>query len=189
MMMNKKRKLSPQHKEGVLQLLKARFEANMGRHQDIQWTEVAVRLEANEDKLWSLSQMEASGGEPDVIGMDEASGEYLFCDCAAESPIGRRSLCYDEKALADRKANKPAGSAVGMASAMGTTLLTEEEYRRLQTLGEFDMKTSSWIDTPESIRNRKGALFCDRRYDTVFVYHNGAESYYAGRGFRSLLRV
>jgi hypothetical protein len=168
---------------------KARFEQHRHRHEGHAWAHVQARLEANPDKLRSLQEMEQTGGEPDVIGYDKETGAYLFCDCAAESPKGRRSLCYDGEALESRKQNKPSGSACEMAAAMGIEILSEEEYRKLQTLGEFDTKTSSWIRTPPKIRALGGALFCDRRFDTVFVYHNGAESYYAARGFRGLLRV
>jgi hypothetical protein len=169
--------------------LKARFEKHMKRHEGIEWDEVQSRLESKPAKLRSLHEMEATGGEPDVIGLDEKSGEFLFCDCSAESPAGRRSLCYDREALESRKENKPEGCATDMASAIGIELLSEKEYRDLQKLGTFDAKTSSWVQTPAKIRKLGGALFCDRRYDTVFVYHNGAPSYYAARGFRGLLRV
>lgn len=161
----------------------------MGRHANLTWADVQTRLEAKPDKLWSLQQMESTGGEPDVVGLDEDTGEVLFYDCSAQSPEGRRSLCYDQVALEARKANKPADSAMNMAAAMGIDLLTEVEYRYLQTLGEFDTKTSSWVKTPPEIRELGGALFCDRRYDHVFVYHNGADSYYGARGFRGVLRV
>lgn len=173
----------------LLKILKARFDANMSRHKGLAWPEVEARLSASPAKRRSLQEMEKTGGEPDVIGRDAKTGECLFVDCAAESPKGRRSLCYDAEALRARKEHKPAGSALGMAAAMGVALLTEEQYRDLQKLGEFDTKTSSWIQTPAAIRKLGGALFGDRRYDTVFVYHNGAESYYAARGFRCLLRV
>jgi hypothetical protein len=175
--------------DDMIKALKNRFEKNMGRHQGVDWTAVQAKLEADEGKLQTLHAMERTGGEPDVIGYDQKTGEFTFCDCSPESPVGRRSLCYDRDALASRKENKPGGSAVEMAAAMGITLLTEEQYRALQTLGEFDRKTSSWVQTPSSIRKLDGALFCDRRYDQVFVYHNGAESYYAARGFRGLLKV
>jgi hypothetical protein len=175
--------------EELLETLKDRFEKNMHRHKGLQWDKVLAKLDASPEKLKSLSQMEETGGEPDVIGYDKKSGEYLFCDCAAESPSGRRSICYDREALDSRKENKPKDNAVGMAAAMGIELLTEDEYRELQKLEDFDTKTSSWVRTPPAIRKLKGALFCDRRYDTVFLYHNGAESYYAARGFRGLLRV
>lgn len=183
------RELIAQEAEQLLETLKARFSAHMERHPNINWEDVAAKLEKQPDKLWSLMQMEKTGGEPDVIDYDAASDEYIFYDCAKESPTGRRSLCYDQAALASRKKHKPAGSAVALAEEMGIQLLTEAEYRKLQQVGEFDLKTSSWIHTPEKIRQLGGALFCDRRYDTVFVYHNGAESYYASRGFRGLLRV
>ena len=173
----------------LLEELQSRFEKNMQRHKGLSWADVEARLARNPEALQTLQAMEASGGEPDVIGRDKKTGEITFCDCAAQSPGGRRSLCYDEEALAARKENKPKGSAIEMAEAMGAELLTEEQYRELQQLGEFDTKTSSWIATPEDVRSLGGALFCDRRYDKVFVYHNGAESYYAARGFRCLLRV
>ena len=172
----------------LVETLKARFEKNMQRHQGIAWSDVEARLESNPDALKSLHAMEESGGEPDVIGADK-SGHITFCDCSAQSPAGRRSLCYDKKALDSRKENKPRGSAVETAAKMGIDLLTEQEYRALQQLGEFDTKTSSWVQTPNDVRSLGGALFCDRRYDKVFVYHNGAESYYAARGFRGRLRV
>ncbi len=175
--------------EDLLQLLGTRFEKNMARHKGLTWAAVLKRLEENTTKLKSLRKMEDTGGEPDVIGIDKTSGEYLFVDCAAESPAGRRSLCYDRDALNERKEHKPANSVLDMAKAMGVSLLAEEEYRQLQTLGNFDTKTSSWIQTPEPIRKLGGALFCDRRYNHVFVYHNGASSYYAARGFRVMLRV
>jgi hypothetical protein len=181
--------LSGKQRDGLLETLKARFEAHMPRHARLEWTTVQSRLESNGAKLWSLSEMEQSGGEPDVVGVDTASGEIVFVDCAAQSPKGRRSVCYDREALDARKEHKPKSSAVEMATAMGATLLTVSEYRRLQELGEFDSTTSSWVHTPGKIRELGGALFCDRRYDTVFVYHNGAESYYAARGFRCSLRV
>jgi len=181
--------LAPAQHDALLATLQTRFEKNQLRHADLDWAEVQTRLIANPAKLWSLHEMERTGGEPDVIGRDEPTGDYLFCDCAAESPKGRRSLCYDHAALAARKEHKPQSSALEMAAVLGIDLLTETQYRTLQTLGEFDLKTSSWIQTPPAIRELGGALFCDRRYDTVFVYHNGAESYYAARGFRGLLRV
>ena len=184
-----KKELSPEQREELLGALKARFENNMNRHEGLDWAKVQAKLEANTDKLWSLHEMERTGGEPDVVGHDEKTGEYIFYDCSAESPIGRRSFCYDREALESRKANKPENSAMGMAAAMGIELLTEEQYRELQKLGKFDTKTSSWVKTPAEIRKLGGALFCDRRYDHVFVYHNGAESYYAARGFRGSLRV
>lgn len=184
-----KKELSPKQQEDLLKTLKARFEKNKNRHKSIEWAKVQARLEADPGKLWSLSEMESTGGEPDVVGHDKKTGEYIFYDCAAESPAGRRSFCYDRKALESRKEHKPKNSAVDMAIAMGIELLTEEQYRELQQLGNFDTKTSSWIKTPAAIRELGGAVFCDRRYNTVFLYHNGAESYYAGRGFRGSLRV
>jgi hypothetical protein len=188
-MKSEKRELSPEQHEELLQTLKARFEKNMNRHQGLEWAKVQAKLEASTEKLWSLHEMERTGGEPDVVGYDQKTDEYLFYDCSAESPKGRRSVCYDREALESRKANKPENDAIDMAVAMGIELLTEEQYRDLQTLGNFDMKTSSWVKTPDNIRKLGGAIFCDRRYDTVFVYHNGAESYYAARGFRGLLRI
>jgi Protein of unknown function (DUF4256) len=173
----------------LLELLQTRFEKNMNRHKGIEWAKVHAKLVDNAQKIWSLSEMEKTGGEPDVIGFDKKTNEYIFCDCSPESPAGRRSFCYDEEALKSRKENKPKNSAVAMAEAMGIELLTEQHYRELQTLGKFDLKTSSWVKTPDAIRKLGGAIFCDRRYDTVFLYHNGAESYYAARGFRGLLRV
>ena len=173
----------------LLGTLRSRFEKHLHRHKGLRWPEVQAKLEAAPATLWSLLQMENTGGEPDVTGFDKGTGEYIFMDCSAESPAGRRSLCYDNAALEARKENKPAGSAIAMAEAMGIGLLTEEQYRRLQALEAFDTKTSSWVITPPEIRKLKGALFCDRRYNTVFVYHNGAESYYAARGFRGMLRV
>jgi len=184
-----KKKLSSEESAKLCNALKARFEKNMNRHQGLQWTKVQARLEANPEKLWSLHEMETTGGEPDVIGHDKGTGDYIFYDCSAESPKGRRSVCYDREALEARKENKPKDSAVNMATAMGIELLTEEQYRELQRLGEFDTKTSSWVKTPSEIRKLDGALFCDRRFDHVFLYHNGAESYYAARGFRGSLRV
>jgi len=181
--------LNAKQKDELLKTLKARFEQNMARHQGLDWAKVQAKLDANPAKLWALSEMERTGGEPDVVGHDQKTGEYIFYDCSAESPKGRRSLCYDRAALDARKENKPAGSAMDMAAAMGLELLTEEQYRELQKLGKFDTKTSSWVQTPAAIRKLGGALFCDRRYDTVFLYHNGAESYYAARAFRGLLRV
>lgn len=178
-----------EEREELLSTLKARFGKNPNRHSGIDWAEVEARLEASAGKLWSLREMERTGGEPDVIGRDDATGELIFADCSAQSPQGRRSVCYDQKALESRKEHKPADSAVHMATEIGIELLTEEEYRALQRLGEFDTKTSSWVKTPSAIRKLGGAIFCDRRYDTVFVYHNGAESYYAARGFRGSLRV
>jgi hypothetical protein len=176
-------------REALLSTLQARFEKHMHRHEGVEWAGVAARLDANPGKLWSLQAMEDSGGEPDVVGRDEATGEIIFTDCSAQSPDGRRSLCYDRAALDARKANKPRDSAQDMAAAMGVTLLTEEAYRALQDLEAFDTKTSSWAQTPDDIRALGGAIFCDRRYDTVFTYHNGADSYYASRGFRAALRV
>lgn len=184
-----KMELSPEQREGLLQALKARFEKNMNRHKDLKWADVQVKLEANPEKMWSLNEMEMTGGEPDVVAHDNRTGEYIFYDCSAESPKGRRSVCYDREALESRKEHKPKNNAIDMAADMGIELLTEEQYRELQKLGSFDMKTSSWVQTPVSIRKLGGAIFCDRRYDTVFVYHNGAESYYAARGFRGSLKV
>ncbi|MFZ0197593.1 MAG: DUF4256 domain-containing protein [Candidatus Sulfotelmatobacter sp.] len=181
--------LSKKQREEILGVLKTRFEKNMNRHKGLAWAEVQAKLEANAEGLWSLSEMERTGGEPDAIGQDKKTGEYIFYDCAEESPKGRRSICYDGEALESRKEHKPKNSAIGMAAAMGVELLTEEQYRELQKLGEFDTKTSSWVKTPSAIRKLGGALFCDRRFDTVFTYHNGAESYYAGRAFRGWLRV
>lgn len=178
-----------QQREELLNVLKTRFEKNMNRHQGLAWADLQGKLEAHPEKLQSLGEMERTGGEPDVVGLDEKTGEYIFMDCSAESPAGRRSVCYDREALESRKEYKPETNAVDMAAAMGIELLTEEEYRALQKLGEFDIKTSSWIKTPPEIRKLGGALFCDRRYGTVFLYHNGAQSYYAARGFRGLLRV
>jgi hypothetical protein len=183
------KKLSPEQREELLNALKARFEKNKNRHKGVEWTDVQARLEAQAGKLWSLHEMERTGGEPDVVGHDAKTGEYIFHDCSAESPKGRRSLCYDREALDARKEHKPADDAIGMAAAMGIELLMEERYRELQKLGAFDTKTSSWIKTPPEIRKLGGALFCDRRYNAVFLYHNGAESYYAARGFRGELRV
>ena len=184
-----KKAFSEEQREELLGILKARFEENKGRHKGLEWARVRARLEANPEKLWSLSEMEKSGGEPDVVGLDKTTGEYIFYDCSAESPKGRRSVCYDREALNARKEFKPRTSAVEMATEMRIELLTEEQYRELQQLGEFDTKTSSWVRTPPAIRKLGGAVFCDRRYDTVFLYHNGAESYYAARGFRGSLRV
>jgi hypothetical protein len=188
-MKSKKKKLSSEQLEEVLKVLKARFEKNMNRHKGLEWAKVQANLEANPEKLWSLDDMEITGGEPDVVGHDKKTGEYIFYDCSAESPKDRRSLCYDREALESRKEHKPKNNAIDMAADMGIELLTEEQYRELQQLGEFDLKTSSWVQTPDVIRELGGALFCDRRYDTVFLYHNGAESYYAARGFRGSLRV
>jgi hypothetical protein len=181
--------MNAKEREHLLQVLRARFEKNMRRHPGIAWAEVRARLEARSDALSSLQQMEVTGGEPDVIGRDEETRHLTFCDCSPESPIGRRSTCYDAEALESRKENKPGNSAIGMAAAMGIDLLTEEQYRALQKLGDFDTKTSSWISTPSDVRALGGGLFCDRRYGKVFVYHNGAQSYYAARGFRGSLRV
>lgn len=182
-------KLSPEQQEQILSILEARFENNMQRHKDIEWAKIQVRLKANPDKLWTLDEMERTEGEPDVIGYDAKTDEYIFVDCSIESPKGRRSFCYDHEALEKRKENKPADSALNRAAEMGIDILTEEQYKQLQSLGKFDSKTSSWIQTPSDIRKLGGALFCDFRYNTVFVYHNGAESYYAARGFRGSLRV
>jgi hypothetical protein len=181
--------MKAKEREQRLRILSARFERNLHRHEGLAWEEIQARLEATPAALASLDGMEATGGEPDVIGQDQATGQYVFCDCSAESPAGRRSLCYDRAALDARKENKPGGSAVETAASMGIDLLTEEQYRALQQLGEFDAKTSSWIATPGDVRSLGGALFCDRRYGKVFVYHNGAQSYYAARGFRGVLRV
>jgi hypothetical protein len=186
---NNKKELTREQSEQLLRALKARFEKNMDRHQGLEWAKVQARLDANAEKVWSLSEMERTGGEPDVVGHDKKTGEYIFYDCSAESPKGRRSLCYDREALQSRKENKPKDNAVDAAAAMGIELLTEEQYRDLQKLGEFDTKTSSWVKTPADVRKLGGALFCDRRFNTVFVYHNGAESYYAARAFRGSLRV
>jgi hypothetical protein len=185
---NKKELSSEQHEE-LLSALKARFEKNMDRHKGLEWAQVEAKLESNTEKLWSLNEMERTGGEPDVVGHDKKTGEYIFYDCSAESPKGRRSLCYDREALESRKEHKPKNNIIDMAAGMGIDLLTEEQYRELQKLGNFDTKTSSWVITPAGIRKLGGALFVDRRYNTVFVYHNGAESYYASRGFRGSLRV
>ncbi len=181
--------LSPEQGEELLKTLQVRFEANMHRHTGLEWSEIGAKLEAHPEKLASLSAMESTGGEPDVAGYDKTTGESIFYDCAAESPKGRRSLCYDRQALESRKEYKPASSALDMAADMGIEILTEQQYRELQELGEFDTKTSSWVKTPAAIRKLGGAIFCDRRYDHIFVYHNGAESYYAARGFRGSLRV
>jgi uncharacterized protein DUF4256 len=181
--------LSKKQSEELLRALKVRFERSMNRHRGLEWAKVQARLEGNAEKLWSLNEMERTGGEPDVVGHDKKTGEYIFYDCSAESPKGRRSLCYDREALESRKENKPKDNALDMSAAMGVELLAEEQYRELQKLGNFDTKTSSWVKTPSDIRKLGGALFCDRRFNTVFVYHNGAESYYAARGFRSSLRV
>lgn len=184
-----KKELSPEQREELFSTLKARFEKNMNRHKGIEWAKVLSKLEINAGELWSLNEMERTGGEPDVVSFDERTGEYVFYDCSAESPKGRRSLCYDREAHESRKEFKPESSAVDMATAMGIELLSEEQYRELQRLGQFDAKSSSWVKTPANIRKLGGAVFCDRRYDTVFLYHNGAESYYAARGFRGSLRV
>jgi hypothetical protein len=184
-----RKELSAKQREEILGTLKARFEKNVNRHKGLEWAAVQAKLEANADKLWSLSEMERTGGEPDVVGNDKKTSEVTFYDCSEESPKGRRSICYDREALDARKENKPKDNAVGMAAAMGIELLTEEQYRELQKLGEFDRKTSSWVKTPSTVRELGGALFCDRRFNTVFTYHNGAESYYAGRAFRGSLRV
>src|ERR1700694_4253707 len=188
-MNSNKKELSPEHREELLSELKTRFEENMNRHKGLEWAKVQAKLEPNTKKLWSLSEMERTGGEPDVVGFDKKTGEYIFYDCSVESPKGRRSLCYDGEALELRKEHKPKNNAIDMAAAMGIELLTEEQYRELQELGNFDTKTSSWVQTPSDIRRLGGALFCDRRYDHVFMYHNGAESYYAARAFRGSLRI
>jgi len=188
-MNSNKKELSPAQLEELLSGLKSRFEKSMNRHKGLEWAKVQAKLEAIPEKLWSLNEMEKTGGEPDVVGYDKKTGEYIFYDCSAESPKGRRSLCYDRKALESRKEHKPENNAIDMATAMGIEILTEEQYRELQKLGNFDTKTSSWVKTPSDIRKLGGALFCDRRYNTVFSYHNGAESYYAARGFRGSLRV
>ncbi|HYM94022.1 MAG TPA: DUF4256 domain-containing protein [Chitinophagaceae bacterium] len=187
--MNSKKKLSATQQQELLRILKARFEKNRSRHKGLEWIKVQAKLDANTEKLWSLNEMEKTGGEPDVVGHERKTSEYIFYDCSAESPKGRRSLCYDHEALEARKKFKPKNSAIDMAAAMGIELLAEEQYRDLQKLGNFDTKTSSWIKTPDAVRKLGGAFFCDRRYDTVFLYHNGAESYYAARGFRGSLRV
>lgn len=184
-----KKKLSPAEAAVLISELKDRFEAHMSRHKGMKWADVASRLESDHDKLWSLSEMERTGGEPDVVAFDKNSGEFLFYDCSPESPKGRRSTSFDPAAIESRKEHKPKHSAVGMAKEMGIELLTEEEYRKLQEFGEFDLKTSSWVATPEAVRRLGGAMFCDRRYDMVWTYHNGAESYYAARGFRGSLKV
>ena len=188
-MNSKEKKLSPEQHKELLKVLQARFEKNRHRHKGVEWAKVQAKLEANSEKLWSLNEMERTGGEPDIVGYDKKKDEYIFYDCSAESPKERRSLCYDREALNARKEHKPKNSAVDMAAAMGIELLTEEQYRELQQFGPFDTKTSSWIITPPAIRKLGGALFCDRRYDHVFTYHNGADSYYAARGFRGSLRV
>ena len=183
-----KKELSPKQREELLRALKARFERNMGRHNGLEWPKIKAKLEANTEKLWSLGEMERTGGEPDVVGQDKKTGEYIFFDCSAETPKDRTSVCYDREGLESRKEHRPKNTAMDMAAAMGIELLTEEQYLDLQKLGDFDMKTSSWVKTPSDIRKLGGALFCDRRYDTVFVYHNGAESYYAARAFRGSLK-
>jgi hypothetical protein len=188
-MKSNKKELSPEQREELLGILKARFEKNMDRHKGLEWAKVQARLETNDEKLWSLDDMEITGGEPDVVDYDKETGEYIFYDCSAESPKGRRSVCYDREALESRKEHKPGNNVMDMAADMGIELLTEEQYRELQQLGNFDTKTSSWVKTPADIRKLGGAIFCDRRYNQVFTYHNGAESYYAARGFRGLLRV
>jgi hypothetical protein len=185
----KEKDLSPVQRKELLSILKARFEKNRSRHKGMEWKDIEIKLETGKEKLWSLNEMERTGGEPDVVGYDENTGEYVFYDCSAESPKGRRSVCYDREALESRKEHQPADNAVDMATAMGIELLTEEQYRVLQSLGNFDTKTSSWVKTPVAIRKLGGALFCDRRYDHVFLYHNGAASYYAARGFRGTLRL
>jgi hypothetical protein len=184
-----KKEFSTKHRDELLNTLKARFEKNINRHKGLEWAKVQAKLEANTEKLWSLNEMERTGGEPDVVDHDKKTGEYIFYDCSPESPKGRRSVCYDREALESRKEHKPEDNAIDMAAAIGIELLTEEQYRELQKLGNFDSKTSNWVKTPADIRKLGGALFCDRRYNTVFVYHNGAESYYAARGFRGSLRV
>ncbi|MEC2077980.1 DUF4256 domain-containing protein [Metabacillus fastidiosus] len=184
-----KKELSQEQREELIRVLRARFEKNMNRHKGLEWAKVQAKLNANNEKLWSLNEMEITEGEPDVVGYDKKKDEYIFCDCSAESPKGRRSVCYDREALESRKKHKPENSAIDMAASMGIELLTEEQYRALQELENFDMKTSSWVQTPADIRELGGALFCDRRFGRVFVYHNGAESYYAARGFRGLLMV
>jgi hypothetical protein len=184
-----KKELSPEEREKLLKALKARFEKNMNRHEGLEWTKVQAKLEANAEELWSLNEMERTGGEPDVVGHDKKTGEYIFFDCSPESPKGRTSVCYDREGLESRKEHKPKTNAIDMATAMGVELLTEEQYLKLQKLGDFDTKTSSWVKTPPDIRKLGGALYCDRRYGRVFVGHNGAQSYYAGRAFRGWLRV
>jgi hypothetical protein len=186
---SKKNKLSPEQNEKILSTLKIRFVKNMNRHKNLEWSKLQAKLETNSEKLWSINEMEMSGGEPDVVGYDQKTGEYILFDCSAESPKGRRSLCYDREALESRKKHKPNGNAIDFAAYIGIEILTEEQYRDLQKLGIFDLKTSSWVKTPVDIRKLGGAIFCDRRYNTVFVYHNGAESYYAARGFRGSLRI
>ena len=187
--MQRARDMNAKQREELLSALKARFEKNMNRHKGLEWAKVQAKLEANSEKLWVLDEMESTGGEPDVVGFDKKTGEYIFYDCSAESPKGRRSVCYDREALEARKEHKPKNSALDMAAAIGIEVLTEEQYRELQKLGDFDTKTSNWVKTPSDIRKLGGAIFCDRRYEHVFVYHNGADSYYAARGFRGSLRV
>jgi len=187
--MKNKPQLSAEQQEELIKTLKTRFEKNPNRHKNIQWEDVQKKLESNPEKLWSLNEMERTEGEPDVVSFDENTKEYLFFDCSAESPKGRRSFCYDRKALDSRKENKPKNSVIDLADEFGIEILDEEQYRELQTLGNFDLKTSSWVKTPEDIRKLGGAVFCDKRYNTVFLYHNGAESYYAARGFRGVLKV
>lgn len=184
-----KKELSSEESKNLIKLLNSRFEKNMYRHEGIEWADVLEKLNNNTEKLWSINQMEETGGEPDLIAYNEVTGEYIFCDCSVESPKARRSICYDHEALESRKENKPQNSAINMAAEMGIEILTEEQYRFLQKLGNFDIKSSSWVKTPDNIRKLGGAIFCDRRYDTVFVYHNGAESYYGSRGFRGILKV
>ena len=184
-----KKEMSPEQHEELLRALKARFEKNMNRHKNLEWAKVQAKLEANTEKLWSLNEMERTGGEPDVVGHDKKTGEYIFCDCSAESPQGRRSVCYDREGQESRKKHKPENNAIDMAAAMGIELLTEEQYRELQKLGNFDTKTSSWVKTPSDIRKLGGAIFADRRYGKVFVYHNSAPSFYSARAFRGSLRV
>lgn len=188
-MKNNKKSLTVDQQKELFKTLKSRFEKNMNRHKGIEWAKVQSRLESNSEKLWSLNEMERTGGEPDVVGQDKKSGEYIFFDCSAETPKERRSFCYDQDALESRKEHKPKNSAIGSANEMGIEILSEEQYRDLQKLGKFDLKTSSWVKTPLAIRELGGALFCDRRFDTVFLYHNGAESYYAARAFRGSLKV
>ncbi|MES2824914.1 MAG: DUF4256 domain-containing protein [Pseudomonadota bacterium] len=187
--MQKLKVIKEKQREELFTTLKSRFEKNMSRHKDLEWGKVGARLQGNNEKLWSLNEMESTGGEPDVIGYDKKTDEYIFCDCSVESPLGRRSICYDREGLESRKEHKPENNAIDMAAIMGVELLTEEQYRELQTLGEFDTKTSSWVKTPSAIRKLGGALFADRRYGNVFVYHNGAQSYYAARAFRGSLRI
>jgi hypothetical protein len=187
--MSNKKKLSTEQRDELLKTLKTRFDKNMSRHKGLDWASIQAKLQTNAEKLWSLNEMEITGGEPDVVGHDKKTGEYIFCDCSAESPKGRRSICYDHEALEARKEHKPEDSAINMAADIGIEILSEEAYRNLQKLENFDTKTSSWIATPPAIRKLGGAVFCDRRYATVFLYHNGAESYYAARGFRGSLRV